>query len=454
VKGIIGEVQSGKTSAIINAIKDSPNICVVVVRNVGPDVRQFMNACRCRRLPAVTFSSDRDIQSLSCSVLEAPKVIVLLANACNVKKARQALEAVGSPPFSLYIDEADKIAFSAEPGDRSFRAELERLEREAAERVLVTATMFNFMTLADVGGVMRREDITFLGTAENYCGISDVLFGSSTLCEDRSDDAGFIPEDEIGADSKAVTRAPESFVAWLRDLLGDDVGRAKLEGVGHPVLALARMGNRIETIVLSAQAANKLAPGRILPIIYTGDGVAVPELLPQYLEERQYKVRTTRYKRAGGFVLVGGLSLQQFLSVLRESEVLGPRPLIVVCAGLLAGRCVNFADASYKWALTHEYYLPAKTTNVADLQQGLRLLGNKPWTREQFRPVLTTKRSVMKNIEVGCIVQRGARENLMQSCDATLMDAVHMVELDDKPTVRYAPNMVINSVKTKSPTQK
>jgi hypothetical protein len=29
-----------------------------------------------------------------------------------------------------------------------------------------------------------------------------------------------------------------------------------------------------------------------------------------------------------------------------------------------------------------------------------------------------------------------------------------MVELDDKPTVRYAPNMVINSVKTKSPTQK
>ena len=127
-RAIIGEVQSGKTKAMIVSIGNSANLCIVVVRNVGPDVRQFLTACKRASIPAVTFSSDSSIRSLSCGVLVKPKVIVLLANACNVKKARAEMRAAGSPPFDLYIDEADKLAFSTEPSDRSFRAELERLQ--------------------------------------------------------------------------------------------------------------------------------------------------------------------------------------------------------------------------------------------------------------------------------------------------------------------------------------
>ena len=214
--------------------------------------------------------------------------------------------------------------------------------------------------------------------------------------------------------------------------------------MGHPVLALARMGNCIDTICTIAQEARRVSR-KIFPVVYTGDGVAVPELIKSYLPEKYAKLRTVRYKRLRDYVLLPDLSLQQFLSVLRESGVLGPRGVIIVCAGLLASRCVNFTDAEYKWSLTHEYYLPAKSTNITELHQGLRVLGNKPWDLSKFKPVVTTKHSVMCNIEIGNVVQSETREKLTET--STLRDVVLGIQLEDKPSVRYAQNMIINSVR-------
>jgi hypothetical protein len=445
VRAIIGCIQSGKTAECVRQIKESPNFCLVIVRNVGPDVRQFMNACKRAGVNAVTFSSDRGAQALSCGILCPPKVVVLLANAMNVRKARQALEAAGCPPFTLFIDEADKIAFSTEPSDRSFRAELERLQDDAAEQVFVTATMFNFMTLQEVGGVMTREDITFMDTAHNYCGIEDILFGDRTLAAAEYGGDKFIPEHEEGCDAKGVNKVPESLTNWIKDLVTDaDGSAAALSAIGHPKFALARMGNKIETIVMIARECKRLTH-KVIPIVYTGDGVAAPTFLLEWLGCNGFDLKYTRYKRLDKYSLLSLLSLQQFVSVLRESGAVGQH-VIVVCAGVLAARGVNFTDAEYKWALTHEYFLPAKSMNVTELQQGLRLLGNKPWTLEQFRPILTTKHSVMKNIEIGCIVTAETRERV-ESGDVSLREAVSSIELDDKPSVRYAQNMVINSVR-------
>ena len=444
-RAIIGCIQSGKTAECVRQIKASPNFCLVIVRNVGPDVRQFMNACKRAGVNAVTFSSDRGAQALSCGVLCPPKVVVLLANALNVRKARQALEAAGCPPFTLFIDEADKIAFSTEPSDRSFRAELERLQDDAAEQVFVTATMFNFMTLQEVGGVMTREDITFMDTARDYCGIEDILFGDRTLADAEYGGDKFIPEHEEGCDAKGVDKVPESLTTWIKDLVTDaDGSGAALAALGHPKFALARMGNKIETIVMIARECKRLTH-KVIPIVYTGDGVAAPTFLLEWLGCHGFALKYTRYKRLDRYSLLSLLSLQQFISVLRESGAVGTN-VVVVCAGVLAARGVNFTDAEYKWAITHEYFLPAKTMNVTELQQGLRLLGNKPWTLEQFRPILTTKHSVMRNIEIGCIVTAETRERV-ESGDVSLREAVSAIELDDKPSVRYAQNMVINSVR-------
>lgn len=446
VRAIIGCIQSGKTGECVRQISESPNICLVIVRNVGPDVRQFMNACKRAGVNAITLSSDRGAKALECGVLCPPKVIVLLANAVNVRKAMQALAGAGGPPFTLFIDEADKIAFSCEPSDRSFRAELERLQDAAAEQVFVTATMFNFMTLSDVGGVMTREDITFMDTAANYCGIEDIWFGDRPLAEAVDGGDKFIPEDDEGCDVRGKNKVPESLTTWIKDLVSDaDGSAAALAAIDHPKLALARMGNKVETIVMIARECRRLS-SKAIPIVYTGDGVAAPRFLLECLYMRGYELKHTNYKRLADYRLVTLLSLQQFLSVLRESDIVGPQNVIVVCAGVLAARGVNFTDAEYRWAITHEYFLPAKTMNVTELQQGLRLLGNKPWTLEQFRPILTTKHSVMRNIEIGCIVTAETRENV-ESGDVSLQEAVAMIELEDKPTVRYAQNMVINSVK-------
>jgi hypothetical protein len=440
MRAIIGDVQSGKTAAILREIEASTNICFVIVRNVGPDVRQFMNACKRKDLAAITLSSDKDIQGLGCCALVPPRVVVMLANAINVKKAMSLLKAVKNPPFTLIIDEADKIAFSKEPSERSFRAELERLQDIAADQVLVTATMFNFMTLPEVGGVMTNENMTVLQPSVAYCGIREVKFGSRTIDDaiDDPDDDCYIAESELGCDHPTQPRAPASLERWIRGLRTAD------HPPDHPVFALARMGNRLETIFETARTARRIC-SRILPIVYTGDGVAVPRSFVDFMEERGYPLVHHTYKKLRDYVVLA-LPLQQFLTVVKDSRALNDNGIVLVCAGMLAARGVNFTDSTYAWALTHEYFLPAVSTNVTELQQGLRLLGNKPWPLDAFRPVLMTKHSVMRNIEVGCIVQAEAIDRV-QNGAGTLRAAVSDIELEHRPSVRYANNMVINSVK-------
>jgi len=441
LRAIVGDVQAGKTAAILRDIAATPNLCLVIVRNVGPDVRQFMNACNRAGMPAITLSSDRKVQSLGCCALEAPRVVVLLANSINVRKAVKLLDAVRSPPFTLFVDEADKIAFSTEPSERSFRAELERLQARATEQVLVTATMFNFMTLPEVGGALRAADVDVLTPSDAYCGIRDIRFGDHTIDGATEDPAAscYIPEAEIGCDHPSQPRAPESLERWLRGL------RTAERPPGHPVFALARMGNKLDTIFEIARAARRVDL-RILPVVYTGDGVAVPTRFLEYMEDRGRPLAAKRYKKLATFSLLD-LPLQQFLSAVKDSRLLGDDCPLLVCAGVLAARGVNFADSTYSWALTHEYFLPAASTNVTELQQAMRVLGNKPWPLSDFRPVLTTKHSVMRNIAVGADVQTRAIDAL-RSGGKSLRAATAEVEVDERPTVRYAANMVIGSVKT------
>lgn len=445
VRAIVGEVQSGKTSAIIENIAASRNICVVIVRNLCADVEQFILACRQAKLNTLALSSDARSRALSCSPLVPPKVVVLLANAKNVEKAIAALEAAGDPPFDLYIDEADKIAFSTETGDRSFRRALDRLQEMAADRVYVTATTFNFMTLPDVGGRLQYADVNFLGTAANYCGIGSVRFGTQTLDEalENHIDADYIPETDMSMDRADTDLPPESLKAWIEGLI---VPNQALRDLGHPVIALARHGNNIATIVETARLARRTAQS-VLPIIYTGEGVAVPTILMACLSRRRIDISgATRFKRLKDFTLIKSLSLKQVLSILHDTRIIDAGSVVLVCAGILASRGINFTDSKYRWGLTHEYFLAADSTDITGLHQGLRILGNKPWDLARFVPVVTTKRSCAFNISVGHSVQLEARRLLEEG--GSLREAVDSIVLQERPTVRYAQNMVIRSVGT------
>lgn len=48
---------------------------------------------------------------------------------------------------------------------------------------------------------------------------------------------------------------------------------------------------------------------------------------------------------------------------------------IVIIAGHLASRCINFMDNSYSWHLTDEYLDPSSTMNCTDLIQSMRICG-------------------------------------------------------------------------------
>jgi len=435
---IVGGVQSGKTGAIIERIKASTHLCVVIVRNVTTDVAQFVGACSRAKLPVRTYASNRCLTGRQ-NIAIAPRVIVLLANATNVKNCHKDVVPTNTP-FSLFVDEADKIMFGDEGGERSFRSELERLMPYALELVLVTATTFNFMKLPHVGGKITAANIIVVPRRSNYCGIEDIRFGDYQLFDasDDPDDPAYIEADAMNPDTSG--RLPGSYTTWVRTLSSSE-DRAEMAVIGQPKLALARLGLTIATILSSAREARKVDPS-ILTVVFTGDGVAVPYELCNALN-----LASTRWKRSPhDYRILTGLNLQQTLSLLRDSEYFHSETTILVCAGILAGRCVNFCDDRYKWALTHEYFLAAKTTTVTELHQGLRLLGNKPWSLDVFRPRVMAKHSVMNNIRIGNVAHDNVVTNVADGTSQSLMHAVMETDVPDRPSVRYAANLTSSSI--------
>lgn len=482
---IFGDVQAGKTAEIVATIQRSSELCIVVVRNTSVDVRQFMQArlqacialaaarflhrmshrvtpsrtearrsslgkacvqaCKRAGLPAATFASNTGVKRMSCGVLARPKVLVLLANAASLCKGLAEVR-LYSTRFTLIVDEADKLLFSTEGGERSLRAEMDRLRDAATDVVMVTATMFNFMTSLDVGGTLPSSRVTVLEARQCYCGLHDVLFGCAPMADPIMDPTcdSYIPEEELNPDASPRHALPASALRWLRRLADPAGDLEQLAALGHPVLALLRVGSRLDTIAATARAVLGAGHG-CMPIVYCGEGVAIPDGSARTLAGLGRPVGAARYRRIPGFTVVT-VTLQELLTVLKDSGLCGAGSVIVVCAGMLAARGVNFTDSTFRWATTHEYFLPSKSTCVTELHQGLRILGNKPWPAGSFTPVVTTKFSVMRNIQVGARVQQRALSNL-RAGGVSLKRAVEDVELEFRPTVRYASNMAIGAVR-------
>ena len=444
ISAIIGPVQSGKTSRIVQKIASSEGICVVILRNNTIDAHQFSSACTAAGVSYYHLASDKKLNA-KCSPFRLPKVFVLIANYINLSKFRTTV-VPGIPEdqqrFHFFIDEADKLALSSETTEKGYCAELGRVLEFAREIVLVTATTFNIMK-SEYGPRLTPKNVDIIEPRPNYCGIHDIMIGDGTLDDPNSneDDDVYIGEDEVTPDREDAPRVPPSLRRFLRYFADDVDGVCDiLQELNVPRLGLVRLGFNLDSMISAAKESLKY-PG-VLPIVFTGEGVSVPPHVLQAFHERGVHLKCTKLRKSGQrFMTVVGVALPAFLTMIFDQRICGDRPKVCIFAGKLCARGVQMCDSEYKTSLTDEYFLPAKTTDVSELVQALRIDGNKPWDVARFRPRLMTKLSVLKNMASGMHVQETAIHNLTSRGYNSLSAAVRDGAVPEAATVKYAPLM-------------
>lgn len=72
-------------------------------------------------------------------------------------------------------------------------------------------------------------------------------------------------------------------------------------------------------------------------------------------------------------------SINDAIQALKDEHAsTGKHHHIVIISGKMAARGISFVSTDYKWHLTHQYYVPAKSTNMDIIMQNLRLCGCYP----------------------------------------------------------------------------
>lgn len=446
VRLLFGSVQSGKTAGMLDNIMATPegHLCAVIVRNVQTDAAQFAKACRDRNIPHYHFSSKQELNK-HVNPLTRPKVMILLANQFNLRKFREAVIQDSAPDFTMFVDEGDKIMNSNDPGEKSLRTEIDRVMEFAVELVLVTATPLNLACLPEFGSKMSADDVQVLPHRANYCSVDHINFGTGTLDAPSTIDEDYIPEDEQSPD--ITEQLPGSYRTWLRGLVDDSDGSsATLSEIGQSKFALARMGNYLGSIFMSAKEVLKYRG--LLPVVLVGEGVCLTPAVFKALAERGFDVKHSALKKCRDFRAVKNVNVTFpiLMTMLKKSGLIDESSAVVVLSGVISGRGVNFVDSTFSMSLSHEYVLLSKSTDGAESVQAMRLLGVKPYDITKFRPVLTTKRSTLDNIAATLHVQEHAVDLLKNGGFADLRSALSTVMVPEKPHVKYAPNLSVLSI--------
>lgn len=157
----------------------------------------------------------------------------------------------------------------------------------------------------------------------------------------------------------------------------------------HPTIVLTKCTHLVlhQTEFIQVIAETKEWQGRWAAIGYNGTGISM------YHHSFKGDIEIAGVpgvSQGQGIYTFKGIGIMKALTYLRENGGKSLFSRIVVIAGHLASRCINFMDSSYKWHLTDEYLDPAKTMSCADLIQSMRICGNhkivtplKVWCNEE-----------------------------------------------------------------------
>lgn len=381
IKLIEGMVQCGKTPVICGLavffiqVLEIP--VVVLVRNFNADkqqlMRKFTDDNRFNDFGIeVVDASDRAIR-VQTDLFDRPRLILCIENHTPLKRI---VGLYRDQRFALIVDEADAIAYKSRT--QTTHEWFQQLREKALHFIAVTATVFDVLYLDHQ---LTNRDIVRLVPPAEYVG-----FGSGKL--------HFMPLSEpfqfnVSPDGSLPSDL-EQF--YLHEILGSDpYPNAIEEGADqpramHPVICLQRIGTQIkdQLNVLNALGKHAVLGQKLVLIAYNGDGVytycphgelptqigdAAGTLYDGHRRNKRLRSETASVPVDVQIMCYRTNQISVLLQYYRDNQAQHQVTHIVVIAGKLADRSLNFSSSDYRWHLTHEICLPGKGATVVDIEQ-------------------------------------------------------------------------------------
>lgn len=356
---IKGDIQSGKTMTMILSIvfyliigKD----VVLVTRNKNVDVNQFtqrFNEFISRLKTEKNFEHDSlQICSKFRSAKNIPKNNCLFVSKfykTDIKRITAILQRRNISNAIMYIDEADSRD-PEELEDRTFF----NLMNYVKLNIFVSATVQDILVS---NWNIKKAKIIELYRSKSYKGIYDVDFIT---------DFDFTePQDELYEKIFDAINNDEDF---------------SLINPGKPKITLLTVGRTEQHL---GELCDKLVSGEIQSFIdvcvikfmgYDKGGVTIWH--SSFDDQDSLKDLHIRTKIGCKILLKKHMDIKSTFKWMANHGGLERFPNIVIVAGDMASRGINFACYPENWHVTHQIIKKSESTSCANIQQSLRILGN------------------------------------------------------------------------------
>lgn len=388
---IKGDIQSGKTLMMILGTLcylASGKDVIIIVRNKIDDKLQFMERFRgiVSRLGKEFGFSNKQFQ-IACNsdpiASQGPCAFIEIFHSGNISKLYERLKTRSLRSMVMYIDEADLRANYTQ-----------KLFKEVGKTIYVSATVQDII-VSD--WKIKTRCVVNLPAPAQYKGIKNLSIISERNILDETE-----------------------FFYTLCDIAVD----TEYEGfrADHPKVVLINIDSSLNAIgkYFESFKADKFDVGDMvlsLPkdmknscvIRYTGSGI---DLFHSSLEKNEAPTKGMNVSRALRWLWKNG-GKERF-------------PTVVIVAGCMADRGINFSDYESGWHLTHQVLLKPDSSSCAGVLQSCRILGVH---RDSIPLKLYTTKSIEKKILKGYNTSESIVKQLQESKSIEYTDDVCSKEI-------------------------
>jgi hypothetical protein len=442
---VSGDVQSGKTRAMRHCMlknKMTGKKSLLIVRNIKDDVRQFVvgTAIFNQDIQCLGFSGKYQLIPCGLNGLNYwlnPQsnldTLILLANGHQLYKFNEALKK-RPVDFSIFIDEADMVVNSVrtDESDHNLRTQLDHTIKQAKRVLCVTATSLGLFFKE--GYQIRTSNILSLPHPPNYKGINSLHF-SEIVLEEKNKTIEVFTEHMLKIVKSNDTCVFKNAIDGIED---------------HPVIILNKTTNLNKDQLGMFHLIMKSKNLRLkwTYIVYNRHGI----MIYHHSLKNNIKICNTKPKsNKNGLLCFKNVGIQDGLQYLYDNGGVERFSHIIIAAGFLAARGINYTSRNFKWHLTGEFLVRPKSSFSEDLMQSLRLCGiykdNIPltlWTTKDIWRDINKTLTLRQNI-ISMVIQKN---NVLD--DALAEHKVLRQEMPKRPisktkhTFKVIPNVNAN----------
>jgi hypothetical protein len=364
---IDGDVQSGKTKTMLSYCICSilhKRKCIVIVRNFTEDCIQLINAINVMSAAHHKFLTERNLlisryQAFGVKdvdkwvVSEQYNILVLMANTSQLSHAMKNIVEF-EQQFILFVDEADAI-MNTIIGKKEMNVYnlMHTINNQSSLAFFISAT--NYTNWFQSGTSTSR--FIKVKPHPDYKGVLDLEIERLPNYTKKKE--------------SSIFKHSQSLLHVLLNLTDRPVYD------NHPTILLAKCSHLVvhqnEFIRVLSEMVD--LNRRWVGIAYNGNGIL---MYNKFLTHDITFGKFVGVYNGNGTVSFKGMGIMSALSYLKKYWK-DKCSRIVIVAGNLANRCINFMDNEYEWHITDEYLDPSETAHCTDLIQSLRICGiHKP----------------------------------------------------------------------------